>query len=110
MNRKSIVEPPRLEVEVVFIMAEVGGRSLAPQHLSSGRYRPHLRVAGVGEFLGVAFVDGPALVEAGQQVRATVSLIYGVDYSPLKAGTLFSVVEGPHFVAFGVVVGSTPSA
>jgi len=70
-------------------------------------YMPHLRVSTESEYLGVAFVDGPEWIHPGDEVDATVALIYsdtGVDYSPLVAGASIEVMEGPHVVARGQIL------
>jgi hypothetical protein len=70
-------------------------------------YKPHLRVGGDGEYLGVAFVDGPPWIHPGEEAEVTAALIYtgtGVDYSGLQAGASISVVEGSHTVARGHVL------
>jgi hypothetical protein len=67
-------------------------------------YKPHFRVAG-GEWLGVAFLEGPEWVAPGEEAEATVELLYdGVDYSALTPGAAFDVLEGPHVVARGMVL------
>ena len=56
--------------------------------------------------LGVAFVAGPDNVTPGDEVSATVGLLYadlGVDYGGLQEGVSFDVLEGPRVVARGMV-------
>lgn len=67
-------------------------------------YRPHLRI-GEGEYLGISFFD-VAPSKTANLVRANAYLIYwpGVDYSPLKAGVQFQVLEGAKIVGHGTVV------
>jgi hypothetical protein len=67
-------------------------------------YRPHLRV-GDGEYLGISFFDVNR-VSAGDCFHAKASLMYwpNVDYSCLKAGTKFQVVEGGLSVGQGKIV------
>ncbi len=77
-----------------------------PQPSEGRQYRPHLRV-GNGEYLGVAFVSGPAILQPGDEGDVTLALIYaetGVDYSGLQPGATFVVVEGPNTVASGSVI------
>ena len=58
-------------------------------------YMPHFRVDGKGEYLGVAFLDGPAVVRPGETAVSEVVLMYDrVDYSALKVGANFEIVEG----------------
>jgi hypothetical protein len=97
-----------IEIEVAFLSRDAGGRLTPLESLSTGSYRPHLRVCGAGEMLGVRFIDGPDQIVSGRQYRAKVSLMYGgVDYSPLKSGALFIVVEGPQIVGIGCVIRGT---
>ena len=73
----------------------------------SDSYKPHLRVGRDGEFLGVAFVDGPDRLAPGEEADAIVVLLYtttGVDYSPLTPGVQFDVVEGPTVLARGTIL------
>jgi hypothetical protein len=99
-----------IELDVVFLTHDAGGRRAMVQTFKTGEYRPHLRISGVGEFLGVRFVDGPSEILAGRQLRASVSLMYqGVDYSGLTDGTLCTVVEGVKVVAFACVVRGVPT-
>jgi hypothetical protein len=92
-------------INLTFLSADEGGRQRAPA-LDAGIYRPHFRVGTHGEYLGVAFVVGPRNVTAGEEVSATVRLVYAdldVDYGPLQEGVSFEVLEGRHVVARGVV-------
>jgi hypothetical protein len=87
-----------------------GGRKspIYPRGTTSGsHYMPHFRVGQFGEYLGVAFVDGPEKLAPGESANATVALVYaerGVDYSPLVPGAPFSVLEGKKVIALGEVV------
>ena len=91
-------------VRLMFVQPSDGGR-VPPTRFDGGLYRPHFRVGANGEYLGVAFVAGPAKATAGKDFEATVALIYdGVDYSGLQAGVQFAVLEGPRTVATGTVV------
>ena len=96
------------EIWMELLPPEHGGRTqplvLCNDHL--GRYRPHLRVKGASEVLGVAFMDGPDKpVEPGTGTFATVAFLYepGVSYTALSVGAEFEVLEGPHVVGVGRV-------
>ncbi len=94
------------EVAVEFLPPEKGGRQ-SPPSLRGGLYRPHFRVGEKGEYLGVAFVDGPGQLAFGQIAKAVVVLIYcddNFDYEPLGDGACFEVMEGPHVVGHGRVI------
>lgn len=94
---------PTAVVSIRFLSPSADGRAVLPS-LTGGRYRPHLRV-GDGEYLGVAFVDGPEQARHDEDTIATIALIHEVDYTALQAGVGFDVLEGPHLVATGRVVG-----
>ena len=69
---------------------------------TGGVYRPHLRLPPDDDYLGVAFVDGPAWTEPGDDAVATVALIYlehGVDQSLLVTCVSTEVVEGARVIA-----------
>jgi hypothetical protein len=94
---------PRLSVVVRLLAPAKGGRVAAP--FADGRYRPHLRVGPDGEYLGVVFVGGGEL-PLGSECAATIELVYeGVDYTALRPGVEFSVLEGARVVGSGVVRG-----
>lgn len=93
------------DIKLTFLRADEGGRQRPPA-LEGGTYRPHVRVGPDGEHLGVAFVAGPRDVAPGDEVSATVDLLYfdlSVDYRPLQEGVSFDVLEGHRVVARGVV-------
>ncbi|MFN7473347.1 MAG: hypothetical protein ACK5RJ_01055 [Burkholderiales bacterium] len=95
---------PGASVGIQFLSAEAGGRS-SPIQLGV-TYRPHFRVAG-NEYLGVVFVEGPSEpVLPGKTVSAKVQFIYApqVNYSALKVGAEFQVLEGSQVVGVGEVM------
>jgi hypothetical protein len=87
----------------VDVSVRFAGRSRVPT-LSGGKYRPHFRVTGDTEYLGVAFVSGPEHCALGDEVQATAALIYDVDYSALQRHVTFDVLEGPTVVGTGTIV------
>ena len=92
------------KVRVQFVASNAGGRD---QVFLSESYRPHFCV-GNGEYLGVQFVDGPkAAVPAGTTVEAQVQFLYEpkVNYSDLKVGAQFRIMEGGTIVGVGKVTG-----
>src|SRR5687767_12568891 len=99
---------PYAELEIDFLPAEEGGRS-SPVDLSEdgpARYRPHLRVRGRSELLGVEVVDGPDdPVDPGTRTSVTVRFLYEPDvrYDALVVGAEVEVLEGPNVVARGRV-------
>ncbi|WP_082076899.1 GNAT family N-acetyltransferase [Microbacterium azadirachtae] len=80
-----------------------GGRR-APAFLD-GRFRPHVRVSGDDEYLGVIFLGATeGKLHPGEPAPIILQLIYDVDnYSKLEPGTEFDVLEGLRIVGRGVV-------
>jgi hypothetical protein len=89
-----------------------------PTDFSGGQYRPHVVVGDPNQrkallvnnvakehHLGVAFVDGPLEVVAGEPFVAELALMYwpNVPYDSLVPGATFTVPEGPHIIGFGTV-------
>ncbi len=93
-----------IEAELRLQLPGEGGRqtSLAPE---SGLYWPHLRVGSEGEYLSVQLFQGPEKVRPGDSARVRFRCVYpGMDYSPLKLGARFEMMEGPNVVGVGSVV------
>jgi translation elongation factor EF-Tu-like GTPase len=109
-----------IECCVTFLTAEEGGRThpLGYGVLSNYRYRPHFVVGDPKqreakleknviqeEYLGVAFILGPDIVENNQPLQALVCLVYpNVDYSQLTVGAAFTIREGSRIVGHGKVI------
>lgn len=67
-------------------------------------YRPHLIIKGTTEYLGVEFIQSQ-LQEFGLLGTAFIRLVYdGIDYSNLKVGIKFDIVEGANIVGEGEVI------
>ena len=101
-----------LELEVMFLPPEQGGRLLGP-FLNNQCYRPHLRVPPDPSMLGVEFVAGPeGPVPSGALVPATVRLVYepSVSYFSLQVGCRVEILEGARIVGHGQVVHRDRSA
>jgi translation elongation factor EF-Tu-like GTPase len=81
---------------------EAGGGRHAP--FTAG-YCPHLRVLD-SEWLGVRVTHTAAPVYPGQTATVRLELLYhpGLDYSLLKPGVRFVVLEGPNTVGEGEVI------
>lgn len=92
--------------KVVFLNAQSGGRT-NPVIGQSCKYRPHIRVGGDGNYLGVCFISGPDLIPLGVESDVTLVLVYfpEVDYSALMPGTRFQILEGAQIVGNGFVIG-----
>jgi len=56
-------------------------------------------------YLGVAFLEGPSDVVAGQSFLAELALMYwpNLSYDSLIPGATFTIREGPHIIGFGTV-------
>jgi translation elongation factor EF-Tu-like GTPase len=94
-------------ISIQLLASDMGRRTpFCPQgRKQKSFYMPHFRVGGVGEFLGVAFVDGPEQIAPGGSGECEVVLMYeGVDYSLLRPGASFDIVEGPKTIGSGVVL------
>ena len=69
-------------------------------------YRPHFVVPGHEVWLGVRASQCPGPICPGQETDAVFALMYhpSVDYSILKVGTSFDMMEGPRIIATGVIL------
>jgi translation elongation factor EF-Tu-like GTPase len=98
---------PGAKVYVQFIDANAGGRDVI---YITEPYRPHFRV-GDGEYLGIEFFDGPSEpVQPRVGVNAKVRFSYAprVNYSALKVGVQFQILEGHRIVGIGSVTELLP--
>ena len=67
-------------------------------------YRPHLVIKGTTEYLGIEFYRSQ-LQSFDKYGTASIRLLYdGVDYSALKVGTKFDILEGTKVVGEGEVI------
>jgi hypothetical protein len=113
-----IMSQPRIEAQINFLSPSEGGRSELPTDFSDAKYRPHVVVGDPNQrkallvnnvaqetYLGVAFVDGPSNVVAGESFLAGLALMYwpNISYDSLVSGATFTIREGPHIVGFGSV-------
>jgi hypothetical protein len=105
-------DPPNLSyarIRVKLFATSEGGRTspILPRPDAGGPvYMPHLRILPGGEYLGVAFVDGPSVLHPGDEAVVTVALKYEpeVDYAAVQPDVTFAVVEGPRAVGTAVVI------
>jgi hypothetical protein len=113
-----ILNQPRIEAQITFLLSSEEGRSVLPADFSNGKYRPHVVVGDPNQrkallannvtqetYLGVAFVHGPSKVVAGESFLAELALMYwpNVSYDSLVPGATFTLREGPHIIGFGTV-------
>lgn len=105
---------PRIEVEATFLTFEQGGwRPVPSPGLHPGHYMPHLVVqppdirkcSPADDYLGVAFLEAPDWIIAGEPARCLLELMYhpGVNYDALQPGATFTIREGGKIVGFGIV-------
>lgn len=95
---------PIIEVSISIYRAEEGGRK---RPIIVKVYRPHFRVIGKEEYLGVEFInDSYDNIEPGSSYKITVRLMYypNVSYADLSAGKDFEILEGPNVVGRGYVI------
>ena len=118
---------PIIECEVVFLTEEDGGRKGPfPNGMLSGNiYRPHLvvgdpnqRIAPIDEhnrvqeeYLGIAFSNGPNVVQLGRPLQVELVLIYypNIDYHKLVPNATFTIREGSKIVGYGGVISALPN-
>ena len=107
---------PRMPCELTFVSSDSDATLAEVKGLHSGSYRPHIVLEevpapGANDFLGIAFVNGPSHYRAGQAVKADIVCIYhpATDYSALRPGARFRVLEGKSVVAHGHVLEAPPS-
>lgn len=78
-------------------------KRITPPNLNNGKYCPHLVIKGSEQPLGVNFIDGEYVIFDKQIVANALPLYENVDYSDLRAGTEFFIMEGGNIVGEGIV-------
>ena len=74
-----------------------------PPNLNNGKYSPHIVIKDTKESLEINFIDGED-VSFDQPIRANALPVNeDVDYSSLKVGTEFLIMEGSTIVGEGLV-------
>lgn len=74
-----------------------------PPNLNNGKYCPHLVIKGSEQLLGVNFIDGEDVTVDKQIVANALPLYENVDYSDLRAGTEFLIMDSGNIVGEGIV-------
>jgi hypothetical protein len=102
------VKTPWIIAELIFLTTAEGGRGNPPPQPPWGAndcwYMPHAVAEGHADYLGVRFVDGPAIA-AGELGRFKLALMYQqVDYSALQPDVAITIREGGRIVARGRVL------
>ncbi|WP_059173097.1 hypothetical protein [Bacillus sp. FJAT-27445] len=112
---EDIFKKPWLDVVVEFFSPEEGGNNLIclGDYLYGDRfvngYRPHFRIKGETEYLGIMFINGPqGLIKPNEKVNAKVWLSYypEISYEKLINGAEFEIMEGARIAGTGKVIGS----
>lgn len=74
-----------------------------PPNLNNGKYSPHIVIKGTKESLEINFIDGEDVIFE-QPIRANALPVNeDVDYSSLKVGAEFLIMEGSAIVGDGLV-------
>ncbi len=97
---------PKIKVSVEFLSPEDGGRVI-PLCLGE-QYRPHIRIIGDTEYLGVQFIDTyNKQIVPGEVIETEVRLPYypRVSYEKLLENREFEILEGPRIVGKGKTIG-----
>ena len=74
-----------------------------PPNLNNGMYYPHFVIKGTEEYLGINFIDGEDVIFDKQIGANALPLYDNVDYSDLRAGTEFLIIEDGSIVGEGIV-------
>lgn len=94
-----------MSFDIIFLVSvtfKSGVRKLPPC-LTTGNYRPHLKIDTDDEYLGVTF-KSDIDCRFDEAISANVIPMYeGVDYSKLKPSAKFFVMEGDKIVGSGIV-------
>ena len=100
-------EPAATDYLAVHLTLHASSVAKRGKRSGTGTYFPHFRVGDNGEYLGVAFLEGPEWIQPGTEAEEVVALIYadtGVDYSALQPGASFDVLEGARVIGRGRVI------
>jgi hypothetical protein len=112
---------PIIECSVTFLSSADGGRSAPLKNgaLSEDSYRPLIVIGDPSqreslrdgnrlteEHIGVTFHSGPEEVKIDEELRVELLLMFYPHpaYNKLQSGATFTVREGPHIVAYGLVL------
>ena len=93
-----------INVLVQFLSEDEGGRKSL---LYLNGYRPHFRVIGDTEYLGIQFIEGTdKIINPKEWISSKVYLIYypNVSYEKLRIGKEFEILEGAKIVGIGTVI------
>ena len=75
----------------------------SPPNLNYGMYYPHIVIKGTEEYLSINFIDGEDVI-FDKPIQANALPVYEtVDYSAIRAGTEFFIMEGGNIVGEGIV-------
>lgn len=92
-----------LDFTISCILTFFSKKMVNPTNLNNGKYRPHIVIKGTEEQLGINFIDGEDVI-FNQPIRANALPVNeDVDYSSLKVGAEFLIMEGSTIVGEGIV-------
>ena len=94
-----------LDFTISCIVTFFSKKRRTPPNLNNGKYCPHLVIKGSNQLLGVNFIDGEDVIFDKQIGANALPLYENVDYSDLRAGTEFLIMEGDNVVGEGLVKG-----
>lgn len=92
-----------LDFTISCIVTFFSKKNTKPPNLNNGKYSPHIVIKGTEEQLGINFIDGEYVI-FDQLIRANALPVNeDVDYSSLKVGAEFLIMEGSTIVGEGIV-------
>lgn len=92
-----------LDFTICCIVIFFSKKRKTPPNLNNGKYCPHLVINGSNLLLGVNFIDGEDVILDKEIGTNALPLYETIDYSALKAGTEFLIMEGSNIVGEGIV-------
>ena len=92
-----------LDFTISCIVTFFSKKMVNPPNLTNGKYSPQIVVKGTEEHLEINFIDGED-VTFDKQIGANALPLYeNVDYSDLRAGTEFLIMDNGNVVGEGIV-------
>ena len=92
-----------LDFTISCIVTFFSKKMVNPPNLINGKYSPQIVIKGTKESLEINFIDGEDVI-FNQPIRANALPVNeDVDYSSLKVGTEFLIMEGSAIVGEGLV-------
>lgn len=92
-----------LDFTICCIVTFFNKKRRTPPNLNNGKYCPHLVIKGSEQMLSVNFIDGEDVIFDKQIGANALPLYENVDYSDLRAGTEFLIMEDGNVVGEGII-------